>query len=114
MTRKGEGRHRVTELPVDGAVAGPPIGEDHVPVTPNLPSRYSVQFLDGSWFIGPVGAVQRIEDAQSLANWLEANGSAGHDILDFAGDRELERRFAVELDIASHPPPDPSTQGETP
>ena len=114
MTRKAEGRHRANELPVDGAAAMPPSGEGHVPVTPNLPSRYSVQLLDGHWFIGPVGAVQRIEDAQWLANWLEANGSAGHDNLDFAGDRELERRFAIELDIGSRPPPASSAKGEIP
>ena len=114
MTRKAEGRHRANELPVDGGVAGSPSEESHVPVTPNLPSRYSVQLLDGHWFIGPVGAVQRIEDAQWLANWLEANGSAGHDILDFAGDRELERRFAIELDIGSRPPPASSAKGEIP
>ena len=54
-------------------------GRCTMPVTPDLPGRFSVQLLDGHWFIGQVGAVQRIEDAQWLANWLAANGASGHE-----------------------------------
>jgi hypothetical protein len=62
---------------------------------------FTVQWLNGHWFIGSPGAAQRIEDAAWLDAWLTANGSRGHGDLDFAGDREIEQRFLAELSETS-------------
>jgi hypothetical protein len=76
--------------------------------------RFGVQFLEGHWFIGPPGAAQRIEDAQWLGNWLAANGSDSSQTLDFAGDRELERRFLTEFHRDTHPHLSLDETGEAP
>jgi hypothetical protein len=97
VSPRSEGRHRVA----DGAVADPPAETDGdevarpLAVTPAGP--FTVQRLNGQWFIGSPGAAQRIEDAPWLDTWLAANGSTGHHDLDFAGDRALQQRFAVEF-----------------
>jgi hypothetical protein len=96
MSPRNEGRHRVA----DGAVADPPTLSDG-PLAPPLPAApigpFTVQLLNGQWFIGGPGAAQRIEDAAWLDAWLLANGSTGHHDLDFAGDHELQQRFTLEL-----------------
>jgi hypothetical protein len=102
MNGKDEGRHRAGEVPLAETTISPVAGDNEIPLTPDLPGQFSVQLLDGHWFIGPIGAVQRIEDARWLQNWLAANGTNGPDVLDFAGDHELRQRFLTEL--ASGPP----------
>jgi hypothetical protein len=82
-------------------------------VTPDLPGPFSVQLLEGRWFVGPLGAMQRVEDAHWLATWLAANGITHHDGLDFAGDQELEQRFVAELGLSSNTMSTPSLNGET-
>jgi hypothetical protein len=116
VNRKAEGRHRVEEVPLDDTGLALPASTDQVPltpITPDLPGRFSVQLLDDHWFIGPPGAVQRIEDAQWLDNWLAANGFNGPDALDFAGDHDLEQRFRTELATGLDPIPANETTGET-
>ena len=97
MTRKPEGRHRVSELPLSeaGPLALPADDPGSATVEPR--SRFAVHLLDGHWFIGLPDAMQRIESPEWLDEWLAANGSNGHDIFDFAGDRDLERRFLADL-----------------
>jgi hypothetical protein len=89
----------------------PVAGDPQQPVTPDLPGQFSVQLLEGHWFIGPVGAVQRVEDAQWLQNWLAANGSIGPEVLDFAGDDDLRQRFVDEHALGPQPPSNPSSNG---
>jgi hypothetical protein len=116
VNRKAEGRHRVDEVPPDDTALAPFESADQVPpspLTPDLPGPFSVQFLDDHWFIGPPGAVQRIEDAQWLHNWLAANGFNGPDALDFSGDRDLEQRFLAELALGSNQISATETTGET-
>ena len=117
MNRRADGRHRVDEVHVDDTALTLPASADPgplTPVTPDLPGRFSVQLLDDQWFIGPLGAVQRVEDAPWLENWLAANGINGPDALDFAGDRELEQRFRTDLALSRHSIPANETTGQAP
>ena len=56
--------------------------------------RFTVQSLDGQWYVGAPDAAQRIDgDGQWLDAWLLANGVANRSALDFGGDALLEQRF---------------------
>jgi hypothetical protein len=75
---------------------------------------FTVQLLNGQWFIGSPGAAQRIEGAHWLDVWLAANGSTGHHDLDFGGDHALQQRFTVEFGAQqARGTTDPTQIGET-
>lgn len=57
--------------------------------------RFTVQWLDGQWYVGAPDAAQRIDgDGHWLDSWLLANGASDRTVLDFDGDAVLEQRFS--------------------
>jgi hypothetical protein len=93
MSRNNVGRHRDLD--------GDPDAQAALALPPDPPGPFTVQWLNGRWFIGNAGAAQRIEDGPWLDAWLAADGATGRADLDFGGDLSLEQRFVFELGLQS-------------
>ena len=80
-------------------------------LVPETPGPFTVQWLDGQWYVGDAGAAQRIADAATLDAWLTVNARDGRGALDFDGDASLRARFVTEfgpLNPTAAPAPGPA------